>query len=133
MYSRMSASLSAWPSLTQAIADMIWPGRAVAALERVVVDERLLHGMQRAVRLGETLDRRDLAALRPRRPASGRTARAGRRPAPCRRRTGRGRSLLRAGQSEMLAQHIEQRGADIEGEPVVVTVDIQVGIDGLAA
>ena len=38
------------------------PRRAVAALERVVVVERLLHGMQLAVRR-ETLDRRDLRAV----------------------------------------------------------------------
>ena len=68
------------------------PGRAVAALEGVVVDEGLLHRMQRAVAAGETLDGRDRRGPRPARPASGRTARAGRRPARCRRRTGRGRS-----------------------------------------
>ena len=39
------------------------PRRAVAALERVVVVERLLHGMQLAVRR-EALDRRDLRAVR---------------------------------------------------------------------
>ena len=41
--------------------DLAW--RAVAALERIVIDESLLHGMQRAVRLCQTLDGRDIPAL----------------------------------------------------------------------
>src|SRR5437870_4039285 len=39
------------------------PGRAVAALQRVLLVERLLHRVELAVR-GETLDRRDLRAVR---------------------------------------------------------------------
>ena len=46
-----SASLPAWPSLTQADGRHDLPGRAVAALEGVVIDEGLLHRMQLAVRL----------------------------------------------------------------------------------
>ena len=38
-------------------------GRAIAALERVVIDERLLQRMQRAV-LRQPLDRGDLRAVR---------------------------------------------------------------------
>src|SRR5436190_12303003 len=38
-------------------------GRAVAALEAVVIDERLLYRMQ-TIAVGETFDRRDLAARR---------------------------------------------------------------------
>ena len=41
-------------------------------------------------------------------------------------------SFLRAGQAEMLAQHIEQRGAHIEREPMIPAVDVQRGIDGFA-
>src|SRR5262249_27801465 len=40
------------------------PRRAVAALERVVVDEGLLHRMQLAVRAGEAFDRGDALSLR---------------------------------------------------------------------
>src|SRR5262249_20198484 len=38
--------------------------RTVAALEGVVVDERLLHRVERAVGFGQSFDRRDAAALR---------------------------------------------------------------------
>ena len=44
------------------MAGMIMPGRAVAALEGVVLVERLLHRVQLAVR-GQALDRRDLVAV----------------------------------------------------------------------
>src|SRR5262245_48701920 len=36
-------------------------GRAVAALERIVVDESLLHRVQCAVGLGQALDRRNIS------------------------------------------------------------------------
>jgi hypothetical protein len=39
--------------------DLSW--RATAALERVVIDERLLHGMQCRTRRAQTFDRSDLA------------------------------------------------------------------------
>ena len=52
----------AWPSFTQATADMIWPGRAIAALKAVLVDERLLHGMQLSV-LRQPFDGGDVVAL----------------------------------------------------------------------
>ena len=58
-------------------------GRAVAALERVVIDEGLLHRMQRAVGRGipSTVV---TAGRRTGPPASGRRSSAGLRPAPCR-------------------------------------------------
>ena len=67
------------------------PGRAVAALERVVLDERLLHRVQLAAgaRGPRSWSPRGLRR-RPR--ASGRRARGGRRPRRCRRRTCPGRS-----------------------------------------
>ena len=67
------------------------PGRAVAALEGVVLDERLLQRVQR-VAVGQALDRRDRRRRRGRPRAAGRRWRGGRRAAPCRRRTARGRS-----------------------------------------
>ena len=67
-------------------------GRAVAALERVLLVEGLLDGMQLVVR-GEALDRRHLACRRPARRAGCTTSPTRRRPAPCtrRRRTCRSR------------------------------------------
>ncbi len=47
MYSRISSSEFAWPSPTQAIADKICPGVQVAALVGVLVEEGLLHRVQR--------------------------------------------------------------------------------------
>ena len=42
---------------------MIMPGRAEAALQRVLLVEGPLHRVQRAVRAGQALDRGDLAAV----------------------------------------------------------------------
>ncbi len=67
------------------------PRRAVAALERVVLDECALERVQRR-RPGEALDGDDLgAAVRDREREAARS-RAARRSGPCTRRTGRGRS-----------------------------------------
>ena len=93
----MFASEWACPWVMQATALGIW--RACnTAREGVLVDERLLHRVECAIGGRQPLDRRDRLAHRGRL-ASGSSARAGRRRAWCRCRTGRVRSLssLRSG------------------------------------
>jgi hypothetical protein len=90
-----------------------------------MVDEGLLHRMQRPVRLGETLDRRDVTAF----------GRGGKREAgqhtPAVDDHGACAALavvaalLGACQPEVLAQRVEQRGADIECNEMLVAVDPQ--------
>ncbi len=63
MHSRIAASLRAWPSLHAGDRRHDLPGRAVAALEGVVIDEGLLHRMQLAVAAGEAFDGGDLPAF----------------------------------------------------------------------
>ena len=58
----MSSAVFALPSAISPSRRADLPRRAVAALERVMVDERLLQRMQRAVGR-ETLDRGDLRAI----------------------------------------------------------------------
>ena len=60
--SRISSSDGLGFSLSSETAAMTKPRRAEAALERVLLVERLLHRVQ-LVALGEPLDRRDLAAV----------------------------------------------------------------------
>ena len=57
MPSRTSCSSGSGLSPSRSIACMIMPGRAVAALQAVVLVERLLHRVQLAV-AGEALDGR---------------------------------------------------------------------------
>ena len=66
--------------------------RAIAALEGVVVDEGLLHGMQRSVGARQPFDGGDLMALRRHRQRQARKDAHAVDRAPCRRRTGRDRS-----------------------------------------
>ena len=63
MDSRIPSSVCARPSASNAAAEQIWPGGAVAALEGVVLDEGVLHRMQGAVRRRQALDRRDVRAV----------------------------------------------------------------------
>ena len=67
------------------------PGRAIAALEGVALDEGGLQRME-LLALGQALDGRDLAPLHEGGEREARLSRACRPSAPCRRRTGRGRS-----------------------------------------
>ena len=89
------------------------PRRAIAALERVMVDERLLQRMQRAV-VRQAFDRGDLRAI----VHDG--ERQARIDAPAVDQHGAGAALaliaalFRAGQVEMLAQQVEQCRAGIE-------------------
>ena len=123
IHSRICASFFAWPSLMQATAEQIWPGRAIAALKSIVLDESRLHRMQ-FVALRETFDRRDLVAFH-----RDREAEAGVH-APSIHQDGAGAALpviatfLRAGQIQMLAQGIEQRRPRIERERVRLAIDL---------
>jgi len=100
------------------------PGRAVAALEAVLRDEGGLHGVQRLVG-GEALDGRHVDAVQ----RHG-EQQAGVRAAPVH-EDGAGAALavvaalLRTRQAEPLAQQVEQRGARVELERVLLAVDVQ--------
>ena len=93
-------------------------GRAVAALERVALDERGLQRVQ-LVAAGEPLDGRQLRAV----VGDGeREARVGTAPVDqdrARAALAVVAALLRAGQLEVLAEEVEQRGADVDGELVL--------------
>ena len=103
------------------------PGRAIAALERVVLDERPLQRVQLAV-LGESLDRDHLCAV----------VRDGERQAgvdaAAIEQHGAGAALavvaalLGAGEPELLAQHVEQGTARIHGERQRLAVDQQLNL-----
>src|SRR6185312_345240 len=91
-------------------------GRAVAALEGVVLDERGLERMQVAVAAGpaQSLDRGDLRAV-----VRDREEEAAVRPPTVEQDRARAAlpvvaALLRPHQVELLAQHVEQRGAGID-------------------
>src|SRR5437016_756901 len=106
--------------------------RAIAALECVVVDEGLLHRMQRSIAGCEALDRADGAALRRRREHE-----AGDHPPPIEQnRAGAAlavvAALLGAGQPEVLAQRIEQCGARIERHAMLTAVDRECESNGIA-
>ena len=122
MNSAMSSSLPALPSSSSSTADMIWPGRAVAALERVVLDERPLHRVQLAVGR-EALDRRHLAAL------AGDGQRQAGEHAPAVDPDGAGAAralvaaLLGARQVEVLAQRVEQAHAWFHDDRAHLVVD----------
>src|SRR5438270_7557828 len=98
-------------------------GRAVAALEAVMIDEGLLHGMQAAGGRSDAFDRGDLASLRGRRKRqAGEDALAigmdGASPAlaviaP----------FLAACQSYLFPQRIEKGGARIDRQPMRLAVD----------
>ena len=99
------------------------PRRAVAALESVVADEGGLHRMQRAV-LREPFNRDDLlSAVHHGEGEAGVIA-----PSVDENRARAARPLIasffRAGEIEMLAQRVEQRGARIEPQFVRFTIDI---------
>src|SRR5690606_15348349 len=95
-------------------------GGAVAALERIVLDERGLHRMERAALAGETFDRRDLPPL-----GHDGEHEAGQRTLAVDVHGARAAfaavaTLLRAGEAEPLAQRVEQRGARIEIEAMLL-------------
>ena len=97
-------------------------GRAVAALEGIVLDERRLHRMQAAI-VGQALDRGDRLAL-----AHHRQRQAGH-DAPAIQQDGAGAALaeaaalLGAGQVQPVAQRVEQRGARIDLHIAWLVVD----------
>ena len=100
-------------SSSTATAEQIWPGRAVAALIAVVLHEGGLHRMQ-VVRRAQALDGGDLVAL-----VHHRERQAGvDPPAVDDHRAGAAlavvAALLGAGEMQVLAQRIEQRGAGVD-------------------
>ena len=107
--SRISSGVPVWPFLDAADAGQDLAGSAVAALEGVLVDERLLRRVQ-LISVREALDGGDLDPLQPYGecqagvhplPVDQHGARAAR---PC------VAALLRAGQIEMFTQQVEERG-----------------------
>ena len=97
-------------------------GRAVAALERVILGESLLHRAQ-LLALHQSLDRRDLVAVRLHRqrhagvarlPVDEHRARAALAPLA---------SDLRPGQAEPVAQHVQQRPTGLDQHLVPASVD----------
>ena len=127
MYSRISAVASGMAFLHAADRRHDLARRAVAALEGVVVDEGLLHRVQRAVAAGQALDRRDLPAL-----GHGGQRQAGQHAAAVdQHRAGAAlalvAALLGAGQRQVLAQRIQQGDARVERQrgasrPLIVRV-----------
>src|ERR1700722_6143037 len=108
------------------------PRRAVAALEGVLVDEGLLHGMQLAVRLGEALDGRDWPPPRRRRQRQ-----AGEHAAVAEQhRAGAAlpviAALLHPREAEVLAQRIEQRRARVGRDALVAPIDVERHGEGCA-
>ena len=100
--------------------------RAVAALERVVLDERRLQRVQGAVRAGQPLDGRDLRAVVRRRPAPGRRSRGGRRAARCTTpHCPWSQPFLAPIEPEVLAQRVEQRRPGVERQTAFGAVDVQ--------
>ena len=100
------------------------PGRAVAALERVVLDERALHRVQ-LVAVGEPFDRRDRVAL-----GGERERQAGEHAAPVDPDRARAAgalvaALLGPGQAQVLAQRVEQARARFERHRARGAVDVQ--------
>ena len=112
MHSRMSSSVEPTGSLSSADRGHDLARRAVAALEAVVLDESRLHRMQ-LLAVRQPFDGGDLVAFVHHGEESGRSSRDGRSRAPCRRRTGRGRSPSCAGQMKPFAQGIQQGGARV--------------------
>ena len=107
------------------------PGRAVAALEGLGLEKRVLHRMEPAV-LGEAFDRHDLLARR----LGDRRLAGGRRLAVEQDHAGAALPLaaavLRAGQVQAVAEDPEEHFLGRGGDPVRLTVDVQVqdGIRG---
>src|SRR5215471_18269195 len=98
------------------------PRCAIAALKGVLIDERLLHRMKRAARFAEPLDRGDRAANRD---SEGQAAEhPGAVNQHC---TGSALAMIAAlfctGQSEMLAQRIEQRCALVDCQMSAAAID----------
>src|SRR5690348_12331314 len=89
-------------------------GCAIAALERIVVDEGLLHRVQRAVGRGDSFDRRHRMTL-----DRSRKGKTGQNP-PSIDKDGTRTALavitafLRTCEAEMFAKRIKDRGADVE-------------------
>ena len=105
-------------------AEQTCPGRAVAALERVPVQERLLHRVQ-PVRAGQSLDGGDLGAVQ----RDGEREAAQRAAAVDQHGAGTAlpvvAALLRSGQAQVLTQRVEQCGAGVQGQGSELAVDLQ--------
>src|SRR6266511_609422 len=97
-------------------------GRAVAALQPVLHAKGLLHRMERAVRR-QALDRRDLVPIRLNAQQRARLDRLPIQQNGARATRGRVAADVRTGQSEPLAQHIDEQLARVELERVLRPVD----------
>jgi hypothetical protein len=101
------------------------PGRTVAALECIVIDEGLLHRMQRTVGLCQTLDGGHVVALVHRGEAEARQD------PPIVDKYGARAALpviatfFGSGQTGVVAQGIQQRRAAIQGKPMIPAVNPQ--------
>ena len=101
------------------------PRRAVSTLEGVVIDERLLHGMQLTARLAQTFDRRDPSTIgHHREHQTGQNASSVN-------QNGAGSALsvaaafLRSRESGLIPNCIEQSGSRVHGKNVQLLVDAQ--------
>ena len=105
------------------------PGRAVAALEGVALDEGGLQRMK-LLALRQAFDGRDLASLH----ESGERKARFHALAVHQHRAGaalaEAAAFLRAGEMQVLAQSVEQRGARIERQPMLGSVDAQHEVEG---
>src|SRR5690348_16672018 len=88
--------------------------RAVAALEAVMLAESLLHRVQLAARLGQTLDRGDLGALALKRERGAGFCSDAVDMHDAGAALGRVAADMRAGQPEVLAQELHQQGARLD-------------------
>ncbi len=101
--------------------------RAIAALEGVVIDKGLLHGVQRAIRFGQALNRRNLAPHRDSQGEAGKHAAAVDQDSA-------GAALpmiaafFHAGQTRIFPKRIQQRGADIYGKGVRRLIDVELDL-----
>jgi hypothetical protein len=100
------------------------PGRAVAALEGVALDEGGLQGME-LLALGEALDGRDLAPVHEGGEREARLHALAIHQHRARAALAEAAALLRTREAQVLAQGVEQRGARIERQPVLGPVDAE--------
>src|ERR1035437_457366 len=105
---------------------------AIAALERVVVDKGLLHRVQAPVGLRQPFDGGDILTI-----GAGCQCQAGQHPAVVDQYSaGTALAVIAAffasGQAHVLAQRVQQRGADVKRETMSPSVDLQRDVDWVA-
>jgi len=108
------------------------PWRAVPALKRIMIDERLLHRVQRAVRLGEAFDCRDIFAFRACSQGEARQNAASVDQYRARAALSVIATLLAACKADVLAKRVKQRRADVERKAIVPLIDSGIGDERIA-